>query len=73
MGAELNGVTVEFCKLYWMQNTAVEILMAKRNSGKGLRNSGFLGISNISTEFASKPVGVFSALNELCLIYRLGI
>lgn len=56
-----------------MQNAALEVLMVKTNSGKGLGNSGFLGISNISTKFASKSVGVFSVLNELCLIYRLGI
>jgi len=47
--------------------------MVKTNSGKGLGHSGFLGYSNISTKFASKPVGVFSALNELCLIYKHGI
>lgn len=56
-----------------MQNAALEIVMVKTNSGKGLRNSGFLGISNFSTESASKSVGVFSVLNELCLIYELGI
>lgn len=70
---ELNGQTVEFCKMCWMQNAALEIVMVKTNSGKGLRNSGFLGISNFSTESAFKSVGVFSVLNELCLIYELGI
>lgn len=56
-----------------MQNTASETLMVKTDLEKGHRNSGFLGISNINTEFAFMSVGVFSVPNELRLIYELDI